>query len=238
VHAGRVPWLDAHLARLARGAGRLRIDLPPLVWIRDRIDELLADAPHDAVLKLVLTRGPGDRGYALPHEPAPTLVLSLHAMRAPWPDMLVLRWCSTRVAIQPALAGLKHLNRLEQVMARAEWTSPTIDDGLMLDTAEDVVGATAGNVFVRMFGGWITPSVDRRGVAGVARAWVLANSPAREATLTRTMVEDADAVFLCNAVHGILPVGSLGDRRWELHPALDALRHRLHRAEPAFDPGR
>ena len=75
------------------------------------------------------------------------------------------------------------------------------------------------------------------GVAGIARGWVLANAGARESVLTRTMVEEADAVFLCNAVRGILPVGSLGDRRWALHPALDALRRRLHRAEPAFATG-
>ena len=107
----------------------------------------------------------------------------------------------------------------------------------MLDTADELVGATAATVFIRAFGAWITPPVVRCGVAGVARGWVIANAGARESVLTRTMVEEADAVFLCNAVRGILPVGSLGDRRWALHPALDALRRRLHRAEPAFATG-
>ena len=235
-HQGRVPWLDAHLARLSRDAARLRIDVPADGWLRERIAACVDEVPG-AVLKLVLTRGAGGRGYAPPPEPRATLQLALHPLPPPLPDALTLRWCSTRVAVQPALAGIKHLNRLENVLARAESSLPGIDDGLMLDTADELVGATAANVFIRAFGLWITPPVTRCGVAGVARAWVIANAGARESVLTRTMLEESDAVFLCNAVRGILPVGSLGDRRWALHPALDALRRRLHRAEPAFATG-
>lgn len=237
VHAGRVPWLDAHIERLERGAQRLRLDLQGNAWLRERVEEMVAEAPQDAVLKLVLTRGAGSRGYALPREPRPTLMLTLHPLPPPLPDALTLRWCTTRVAVQPALAGLKTLNRLEQVLARSEWTTDTIDEGLVLDTSDAVVGATSANVFVRVFGGWITPSVERSGIAGIARSWVLANASAREATLTRSMVEEADAVFLCNAVRGILPVARLGDRHWNPHKAVDALRRRLGRHEPAFDPG-
>jgi 4-amino-4-deoxychorismate lyase len=237
VHARRVAWLDAHLARLGQDAARLRIDQPADDWLRERIAELVAGAPRDAVLKLVLTRGTGGRGYAPARDLQPTLLLALHPIPPPLPAALVVRWCATRVAIQPALAGIKHLNRLEQVLARAESTTSSIHEGLMLDTADEVVGATAANLFVRAFGEWITPPVDRRGIAGIARGWVLANEPARIATLTRTMVEEADAVFLCNAVRGILPVTRLGERRWDPHPAVDAMRRRLGRQEPAFAPG-
>ena len=237
VRDGRVPWLDAHLARLARDAARLRIDVPPDAWLRERLADCADAAPADAVLKLVLTRGTGGRGYAPPREPQATLLIALHPPPPPLPDALSLRWCCTRAAVQPALAGIKHLNRLENVIARAESSLPGIDEGLMLDTADELVGATAANVFIRSFGAWITPPVVRCGVAGVARGWVIANAGARDSVHTRTMVEEADAVFLCNAVRGILPVGSLGDRRWALHPALDALRRRLHRAEPAFATG-
>src|SRR5687768_8209461 len=74
VHDGRAPWLDGHLARLARDAYRLRIDMPPAGWLRDRIDEIVGDAPAEgAVLKLILTRGVGGRGYAPPREPTSTL---------------------------------------------------------------------------------------------------------------------------------------------------------------------
>jgi 4-amino-4-deoxychorismate lyase len=238
VHDGLVVWWPAHLARLSEGAARLRIPMPDVAWLASQLAGFTARAPARAVLKLVLTRGVGGRGYAAPGEVEPTLALSLHAAPARADAPLTLRWCDTHLAIQPALAGLKHLNRLEQVLARAEWADPEIHEGLMLDTEGRLGCATAANVFALRDGRWLTPPVHRRGVAGVARAWVLAHEPAAaEAELTRAQVESADALFLCNAVRGILPVGRLGDRSWAPHPALAALQRRLGRSEPAFDPG-
>jgi len=238
VHDGLVAWWPAHLARLSEGAVRLRIPMPDVGWLTSQVATFVARAPARAVLKLVLTRGVGGRGYAPPEAVEPTLVLSLHAAPAPWTMPLVLRWCDTRLAIQPALAGLKHLNRLEQVLARSEWRDPAIHEGLMLDTDGQLGCATAANVFALRDGRWLTPPVNRRGVAGVARAWVLANEPgAAQAELSATDVATADALFLCNAVRGILPVGRLGDRSWAPHPALASLQRRLGRSEPAFDPG-
>jgi 4-amino-4-deoxychorismate lyase len=239
VFAHQAVWWPAHWARLARGAAALGFGLPQREWLEAELGPLLSSAPDNAVLKLILTRGAGGRGYAADPELEPTLVLSVHAAPPQPAGPLVLRWCDTRLAIQPALAGIKHLNRLEQVLARAEWRDPAIHEGLMLDTEGRVACATAANVFARIGGRWLTPPVHRRGVAGVARAWVLANAPdAAEAELTAADVESAEALFLCNAVRGILPVGRLGQKHWAPHPALDDLRRRLGRDEPAFDPGR
>lgn len=238
VHEGLVVWWPAHLARLSEGAARLRIPMPDIAWLTTQLATFVAQAPGRCVLKLVLTRGVGGRGYAPPETVEPTLALSLHAAPAPVTGPINVRWCETRLALQPALAGIKHLNRLEQVLARAEWRDPGIHEGLMLDTEGRVGCATAANVFARIDGRWLTPPVRQRGVAGVARAWVLAHEPdAAEAELTRDRLESADAVFLCNAVRGILPVGSLGDHRWAPHPALAELQRRLGRAEPALHPG-
>lgn len=239
VFAHQAVWWPAHWARLARGAAALGVGLPQRGWLEAELGPLLSSAPDNAVLKLILTRGAGGRGYAADPGLEPTLVLSVHAAPPPPAGPLVLRWCDTRLAIQPALAGIKHLNRLEQVLARAEWRDPAIHEGLMLDTEGHVACATAANVFARIGDRWLTPPVDRRGVAGVARAWVLANAPdAAEAELTAADVESAEALFLCNAVRGILPVGRLGQKHWAPHPALEELRRRLGRDEPAFDPGR
>jgi len=236
VHDGRVVWWPAHLARLAEGAARLRIPLPDMAWLATQMAAFVAQAPARAVLKLVLTRGMGGRGYAAPDIVEPTLALSLHAAPVGSAMPVTLRWCDTRMAIQPALAGIKHLNRLEQVLARAEWRDPGIHEGLMLDTEGQVGCATSANVFALVDGRWLTPPVHRRGVAGVARAWVLEQGAA-EAELSPAQVESADALLLCNAVRGILPVGRLGDRSWAPHPALAELQRRLGRSEPAFDTG-
>jgi 4-amino-4-deoxychorismate lyase len=234
VHAGQPVWEDAHLARLQHGAARLGIVAPDAAWLRAEVDALLA-GQGAGVLKLVLTRGAGGRGYRAGDDLAPTLVLSRHPLPDAAPGPLALRWCQLRMALQPALAGIKHLNRLEQVLARAEWQDEAIHEGLLLDVAGRVACATAANVFARIDGRWLTPRVHECGVAGVARGWVLANAPeAAEATLWPADLEGAEALFLCNAVRGILPVGRLGERSFAPHPALAELQRRLGRAEPAF----
>lgn len=234
IHAGRAVWWNAHCARLARGAVRIGIPLPDATAIRSHVDALIADRSDD-VLKIVLTRGVGGRGYAPPVDPQPTLILSLYDLPPPTPAAgIVVRWCRTRLAIQPALAGIKHCNRLEQVLARAEWNEKHFHEGLMRDTEGFVVCATAANLFVLRDNQWWTPPVARCGVAGVCRGWLLVNAGASERRLTVADVETADAVFLSNAVRGILPVSALGNRRWSPHPRVIQLQRMLADAEPCF----
>lgn len=234
-HHGQLPWWDAHWARLAQGAQRLRLALPEPRQVRAEALGLLDGA--DAVLKLILTRGPGGRGYAA-GDSAPVWTLSRHPLPPPLrAGGLNLRWCQLRLAAQPALAGLKHCNRLEQVLARAEWDDPAVDEGLLCDDEGRVVCATAANVFALCDGQWITPPLDRCGVEGVCRRTVLellGPAEARVAPLPPARLECAEAVFLCNAVRGILPVARLGERQWAPHPAVAGLRRRLGAAHPAF----
>lgn len=234
VHQGGPVWWDAHWARLTEGASRLGFQLPEQAPVRGHAMSLLAEAPLRAVLKLIVTRGAAGRGYAPPGEAEPTVVLSVHAAPAE-PGPIALRWCALRWADQPRLAGIKHLNRLEQVLARAEWTDPAVFEGLVLDARGAVASATAANVFVRRAGEWLTPPVEASGIAGLLRGWVLANAPAaRVAVFTPAELLAADEVFLCNAVRGILPVRRLGGREWADGAATAALRRQLAAAEPAF----
>ncbi|KRD74648.1 aminodeoxychorismate lyase [Lysobacter sp. Root983] len=236
-HRGQLPWWDAHWRRLNRGAARLRLPLPRPDYVRAEAERLLDGA--DAVLKLIVSRGAGGRGYAPPTDAPPTWLLSTHPLPPPAPaEGLRLRWCETRLATPSALAGLKHCNRLEQVLARAEWDAAEIHEGLMRDGEGAVVCATAANLFVLREGRWWTPSVDRCGVAGVCREQVLAilgEAAAETATLSQDALESADAVFLCNAVRGILPVARLGERVWPSHPAVAGLQRRLAESHPAFE---
>jgi 4-amino-4-deoxychorismate lyase len=151
---------------------------------------------------------------------------------------LRLYWCDTRLALQPALAGIKHCNRLEQVLARAEAGAAGCDEGLVRDADGDVAGATSANLFVLRDGRWCTPPVVRCGVAGTCRARLLAALDAVELRLSVADVEDANAVFLCNAVRGILPVASLGSRRWpSAAEAVASARNALAHSHPGFAPG-
>lgn len=239
-HRGDVPWWDAHWARFRMGAERLRIPPPDEAQVRSEAIQLLSGG--DAVLKLIVTRGTGGRGYAPLDDSAPTWIVSTHPLPPRTPgEGVTLRWCETRLAVQPLLAGIKHCNRLEQVLARAEWNDPAAQDhdaaeGLMRSTEGDVVCATAANLFVLRNHRWHTPPVDRCGVAGVCRAWALRELDAAESRLDVTAIELADAVFLCNAVRGILPVAKLGGREWAPHSRVEAARERLAAAHPGFAP--
>ncbi|MEO6365165.1 MAG: aminodeoxychorismate lyase [Luteimonas sp.] len=233
VHCGSVHWWEAHWSRLSHGAARLRLPLPDESMVRDHAAQVFGNA--NGVLKLLVCRGAGARGYAPDFDAMPVWVVTRHALPpGPRTSGLVLRWCGTRLAIQPALAGLKHCNRLEQVIARGEWQDPAIDDGLMLDSEACVVSATSANLFVLRAGGWLTPAIDRCGIAGICRAWCMEEINAKEARLTAVDVESADAVFLCNAVRGILPVARLPGREWRPHPDIAALQARLEQRHPAF----
>ena len=232
IHRGALPLWPRHLARLREGAKRLGIALPDPVFIEACIQETIAST-EAGVLKLLLTRGDGGRGYAPPVDAQPVWTLALHSLPQ-MPAALRLHLCETRLAIQPALAGIKHCNRLEQVLARAEVERAGCDEGLMRDTEGRPVCVTSANLLVCRDGRWMTPPVERCGVAGVLRGWLLDAGLVAEAALSMEDVLSAEGLALCNAVRGILPVSMLGARAWAAHPAITDLQARLAMAYPMF----
>jgi len=235
VHRGEVPWWGSHWHRLANGASRLGITLPGEALVRQAAASMFEGA-GDGVLKLLVGRGGVGRGYAPTSAAAPLTMLSRHALPGAV-ESVSAHWCRTRWSIQPALAGLKHCNRLEQVLARGECEEAGTDEGLMLDTDGNVVSATAANVFVLRHGRWWTPSVARCGVAGVCRIHLIGLLQAAETDLSPAQVEGAEAVFLCNAVRGILPIARLEARAWSVHPAIAQARRLLADQHPGFLAG-
>ena len=232
VHRGVLPLWPQHLARLREGTRRLGIAMPDVDFIEARIAEMASGADA-GVLKLLLTRGEGGRGYAPPLDAVPTWMLSLQPLPLVQAALRV-NPCETRLAAQPALAGIKHCNRLEQVLGRAEAARAGCDEGLMQDMTGNPICATSANLLVLGEGRWRTPSLDACGVAGVLRGWLLDAGLIEVAAITLDDVESADAVALCNAVRGILPVRALGAREWSPHPATDELQARLAMAYPMF----
>lgn len=230
VQEGRVRLLDLHLARLARDAARLAIPLPDTAGLAAAIVTAAVEM-GEGVLKLILTRGSGGRGYLPPEEPSPSLILQRHPPVAPEGQAgVTVRLCDLRLARQPALAGLKHLNRLEQVLARAEWCDPAIAEGLMFDSEGLLVEGVASNVFLVREGRLQTPLLDQCGVAGVMRAHVMQRAAQLGLTVQETHLglDDllaAEEVFLTNSLHGIRPViGLLARRDWAVGPVTRVLQ--------------
>lgn len=213
---GVAPLWDRHLARLREGCARLGLPLPETDVLAHELGVVSAGM-GDAVVKIVLTRGSGERGYATsPHVRPTRIVAAFAAPRIPadwYGQGIRVRCCALRLAAQPRLAGIKHLNRLEQVLARAEWSDPAVVEGLLFDDKNCVVSATAANVFVVVAGNLVTPPVDRCGVAGVLRGALLKSLPGVQVrAVSKDELMRADEVFLTSSVRGVLPVRAVDDR--------------------------
>ncbi len=213
------PLWSRHMQRLGEGCERLRLPVPDTAQLWREALQVTHGMPQ-SVLRITITRGVGERGYAAPATIRPTRLVAAFA-----PPRIAdeahkigvhVRLCDIRLAEQPLLAGIKHLNRLEQVLARAEWTDPAIAEGLLRDSHDRVISATMANLFALIDGVLLTPAVDRCGVAGVARAEVLSTcAQAKVGELSLDALLSATEVFLSSSVRGILPVQSVAGRLYE-----------------------
>lgn len=224
---GGVPrFWSMHLERLRYGCERLAIPPPAPTMLRDELESAITvsgiDTSH-AIAKIIVSAGTGPRGYRRP-EPAGNVVRIGIFAASPLPatayrDGVRVRICNTRLAVQPQLAGIKTLNRLEQVLARAEWNTPEIAEGLLRDTDDRLICGTMSNVFVVTSRTLATPAITRCGVAGIMRRHLLtlldvAGIPCEVRDVGTGELEFADEVFLCNSQFGILPVVSCDKRNW------------------------
>jgi 4-amino-4-deoxychorismate lyase len=214
---GRPRLLERHLQRLAAGCERLGLMSDAALLARE-VRELAAGT-SSAIVKLLLTRGVAlARGYA-PTGAEHTLRI---ALRYAWPGMdqaqaahgVRVRRATLRLGENPALAGIKHCNRLEQVLARREWSDPGIAEALMFSSSGALVSGTMSNVFLVRASKVLTPRIDRCGVAGVMRGLVLeiaakAGIGAEERRLDAADLVAADELFLTNALTAIRPVREL-----------------------------
>jgi 4-amino-4-deoxychorismate lyase len=237
VRRRRVRLLDYHLERLSEGCRRLGIAAPDGADLRREL-ERMASGRNEGILKLIVTRGSGPRGYRASGRERATRIATLHALAAGIPAAAVrVRLCTTPVSVNAHLAGLKTLNRLDSVLARAEWRNARIWEGLMSDPDGNWVCGTMSNLFVRRGARLATPSLDRCGVAGVMRRWVLENAAGVGLRVDQRPIrsEDlmsAEEIFMSNAVVGIRSVSAIertpaGSVRVPCMDAAGLLRARL-----------
>ena len=225
LRAGVARFLEAHLARLASGCVRLGIRFSSMAELRAEIAAALALAPPRAMLKIIVTRGSAmRRGYA------PQGTESARRLMSLWPEAalptsvaegVALHRATFTLADNPTLAGIKHLSRIENVMAAGEVAASGAFEALLLDGSGHVISGAMSNVFLVRDGQVLTPRLDRCGVAGVMRGVVL-----RECASLGITAEDrrvsldallaADEVFITNARVGVVPVLRVGEHSFHM----------------------
>lgn len=211
---------DKHYERLKLGCQRLDIPCPDQQLLLDESRQLLAD--KKAVIKIIITRGAGGRGYNPHGEFSPNRIVADY----PWPDYpdkltidgIKARTCSQRLSDNPELAGIKHLNRLEQVLARNEWNDTEIYEGLMMDQEGNIIEGTMSNIFIINGKELVTPDLYRCGIHGIIRQCIIDLAPGLEMNIEiRNVKADelsaADEIFLCNSTFGIWPVCELDGKQ-------------------------
>ena len=228
---------ELHWQRLALGLQRLHIDLSVTrveAYVAQFLSRVAGVGGADGIIKVMVSRGQGGRGFAPPVSVEPMVYLSW----SPLPDYpaqhyrrgIELDWCQQQLAIRPWLAGIKHLNCLEYVMARLELADTRFTDGVLRDDRGRLIETTCTNIFVARDGVLLTPGLDRCGVAGTMRDWIMqcavvqARGGVREVELLEPDLASVDEIFVCNSVFGVMPVSRLGRYQWSRGPLTRAVQ--------------
>ena len=213
VRAGEIQLWPLHLQRLQ--AGTRQLGFAEIDWLQLQQQAAAAISQQAQVIKVLISRGDGGRGYAVAGVSAPNIYISTSLM----PNYSNLRQlgvsmqlASLQLAVQPKLAGLKHNNRLEQVLLKQELAATAAEELLVLDQQGFVTEVTAANVFMHRDGKWHTPMLQRAGVAGVMRQHIMQQTAISQVNWQLDELNTVEAMFICNALMGIVPVHSLQTR--------------------------
>lgn len=219
---GEIRFISRHLTRLWEACDRLMIPRIDESLLRGEMARL-AQEKGCGVIKVVITRGSGGRGYSPAGCQQPRRILSVAdapAQYRSWKtDGIDLVLSPVRLGCNPALAGIKHLNRLEQVLIRTHLEQTTAQDALVLDSDGMLVECCAANLFWRKGHRVYTPAIDRAGVNGTMRQHIidcLGNTSwsVSEARVGPEALSDADEIVVCNALMPIIPVKQIPGTRY------------------------
>ena len=218
IHQQPILW-SLHYQRLKSSCDRLLIPVPDENLLKQEVKNLTADNDK-CIIKIIITRGTGERGYRIPIQPKPTRILSRH----PWPNYpaknqqqgIDITVCQTPYSTNSALAGMKTLSRLPQILARTEIDQADVAEGLMLDEQKNIISASFSNIFLVSKQKVYTPKLTSAGVDGVMRQHLLSLLKQKNILfsidfLNFERIMEADEVFCCNSVFGIWPVRQLCD---------------------------
>ena len=223
---GHPEFLEQHLTRLLEGCRSLHIDFQQINLLHAELESTFNTISSDyAVIKITITRGVGGRGYFSDNSAIPTRIIATY----PYPiypesyqvDGVTLRFCEQTLSVNRRLAGIKHLNRLEQVLARSEWSDPAIAEGIMSDEEGCIIEGTMSNIFIVVDKVLTTPLVTQAGIAGVIRGQIIqlatrSGISVEERALSRQQLAQADEVFVCNSIIGVWPVSGITTTRYSV----------------------
>jgi 4-amino-4-deoxychorismate lyase len=233
INGARPRWIELHLQRLQRGLARLQIAFHEIEALRAEIMQLAAVDHAPCLVKVIVTRGSATRrGYAPAGDEKPTRVVSRHPWPATTEDEFRVGLSEVRLSLNPLLAGLKHLNRLEQVMAQRACLHSGLSEVLMLSATPHVISGSMSNVFFAIRQQLVTPDLGAAGVEGVMRQLVL-NAAARlsigiqiRAVEARELIEVSEA-FVTNVRLGVQSVHRLETRTLVSHDYAQQLRRQI-----------
>jgi 4-amino-4-deoxychorismate lyase len=230
---GQPRWLARHLARLRLGCERLGIAMPDQALLQAKI-AALADGQARCLVKLIVTRGVATaRGYRPSGAEVPTLVVQLYPWPAPAAGRFTVDVSPVRLGENPLLAGLKHLNRLEQVLAQQQAGIAGVSETLMRASSGGVICGSMSNLFLCEATALITPGVEQCGVAGVMRSLVMDAAravalPLHVAAVSPERLHAAPAAFVTNVRLGLQSVGTLERRELAVDPRVLKLQDWIH----------
>ncbi len=232
-----VPYLwSYHCQRLISGCQKLNILFKDWTLLEQEVKLLCKNLSNYGcswgILKIIISRGVGGRSYRPPQNTLPTRVLCLMQGQLPssecYQEGVNVTICRHRLPYNQQLAGIKHLNRLDQVIARSEWEDEYFE-GLMLDNADHVIEGTMSNLFICSGEELLTPQLDECGVSGVMREHLLVEGwkygfRCRETCLTLDRILSANGALICNSVIGILPIRRVNLATVSLPPMIQQLQ--------------
>lgn len=206
---GEVMMRTQHINRLVQQSQQLGLPKFDLALLTETLDKISAGIEL-AIVKVMITCGSGGRGYSRLGAEQAKVIVSLHDYPKFYPQWqqhgIDVGVSEQKLGINPMLAGLKHLNRLEQVLLRAELDKRLEDDLVVSDLNGHVIECCSANVFWLKAGIWYTPLLTTSGVAGLMREKILLNNTdIQQGNFPLSSLDNIDAMFISNAILGIVP---------------------------------
>jgi len=216
---------DEHLKRLERGCLKLNITVPDKNLLKNEVSALIK-TESQGVIKIIISRGQGGRGYKILENIAPTRIISLYPRPNYYDENsssgVKTRICNYRYAKNPFLAGIKHLNRLEQILARSEWDDNSIAEGIVMDSENYIIEGTMSNIFCIIGKSLYTPDLSACGIEGIVRGKIIElasnlNFNVEIRMMSLEFLMGAEEIFMCNSIIGVWPVNIIDETKFSKH---------------------